>query len=368
MIDIFPIVWYNDPIDQQQKGTPMNKKIAAIFFAVLAAALYAVNIPLSKLLLQYIQPTMLASYLYLGAGIGIGAVFLVTGHQTKKKASHTDEKITKKDLPYVLGMIVLDMIAPILLMFGLMDSASASASLLNNFEIVCTSLIALLIFKERVSGKMWIAISLITLSSFFLSFEDLASFKLSWGALLVLLATLCWGLENNCTRNLSGKNTYHVVFLKGIFSGLGSLAVAFVMGEEFAELRYFALALLLGFVAYGLSIFFYIKSQGVIGAAKTSAYYAVAPFIGTALSFMLFAERPTWTYFPGLAIMIAGTVIVVTDTLARKHSHVHKHTVTHTHDGSTHTHTVEHDHEHEHFLSDKRHHHRHRSDEIGGHA
>lgn len=342
----------------------MNKKIVAILFAVLAAALYAINIPLSKLLLQHIGPTMLASYLYLGAGIGIGLVYLVT----KKKTSHTDERITKKDLPFVLGMIILDMIAPILLMFGLLDSASASASLLNNFEIVCTSMIALLIFKEAVSGKMWMAISLITLSSFFLSFEDLASFKLSWGAILVLLATLCWGLENNCTRSLSGKNTYHVVFLKGIFSGLGSLIVALVLGEDFARLRYFALALLLGFVAYGLSIFFYIKAQGMIGAAKTSAYYAVAPFIGTALSFFLFDERPAWAYFVGLTIMIAGTVIVVLDTLARKHSHFHQHSVTHTHDGSTHTHTVEHEHEHEHILSDKRHRHRHGSDKINGHA
>ena len=89
----------------------MNKKIVAIFFAVLAAALYAVNIPFSKLLLEQIQPTMLASYLYLGAGIGIGVVFLIT----KKRSSHTGEKITKKDLPFVLGMIILDMIAPILL-------------------------------------------------------------------------------------------------------------------------------------------------------------------------------------------------------------------------------------------------------------
>ncbi len=364
MIDRFLKVWYNDLVDRQQKGKHMNKKVVAIFFAVLAAGLYAINIPFSKLLLQHIEPTMLASYLYLGAGMGIGLVFLIT----KKKTSNTGERITKKDLPFVLGMIVLDMIAPILLMFGLLDSASASASLLNNFEIVCTSLIALLIFKEAVSGKMWMAISLITLSSFFLSFEDLASFQLSWGAILVLLATQCWGLENNCTRNLSGKNTYHVVFLKGIFSGLGSLTVALVMGERFARLRHLAPALLLGFVAYGLSIFFYIKAQGMIGAAKTSAYYAVAPFIGTALSFALFAEKPTWTYFLGLAIMIAGTVIVVMDTLARKHSHVHKHTVTHTHDGSTHTHTVEHEHEHEHILWDKRHRHRHRSGKINGHA
>lgn len=338
----------------------MNKKLLAIFFAILAAGLYAINIPLSKLLLNYIEPTMMASYLYLGAGIGIGIVFLIT----KNKDKETYEKITKKDLPNVLGMIVLDIAAPILLMFGLLDSASSNASLLNNFEIVCTSLIALLVFKEAVSRRMWLAISLITMSSFVLSFEDISAFKFSWGAILVLLATLCWGLENNCTKNLSSKNTYHVVFLKGIFSGLGSLIVALCMRERFAGVGYFALALLLGFVAYGLSIFFYIRAQGIIGASKTSAYYAVAPFIGTFLSFIIFKEKPTWAYFLGLVIMILGTVIVVVDTLAKKHNHIHKHTLTHTHDGSTHSHTINHEHEHNHYLSDKKHKHHHKETEL----
>ena len=91
----------------------MNKKVLAIFFAILAAGLYAINIPLSKLLLNYVEPTMMASYLYLGAGLGIGIVFLITS----KKADDTSEKITKKDMPYVVGMIVLDILAPILLIY-----------------------------------------------------------------------------------------------------------------------------------------------------------------------------------------------------------------------------------------------------------
>ena len=338
----------------------MNKNLLAIFFAILAAGLYAINIPLSKSLLCYIEPTMMASYLYLGAGIGIGLVFLFT----KNKSTAANEKITKKDLPNVLGMIILDIIAPILLMIGLTSSASSNASLLNNFEIVCTSLIALLFFKEAVSRRMWLAISLITLSSFFLSFEDISSFKFSWGAIFVLLATLSWGLENNCTNNLSGKNTYLIVFLKGIFSGLGSLLIAIYLKEQFANIQYFALALLLGFVSYGLSIFFYIKAQSIIGASKTSAYYAISPFIGTFISFVIFKEQPTWAYFIGLAIMILGTVIVIIDTLSKKHSHIHRHLITHTHDGSTHSHTVEHTHEHSHCFSDKSHRHHHRKDKM----
>ncbi len=292
----------------------MNKKVLAIFFAVLAAALYAINIPISKLLLNNVEPTMMASYLYLGAGLGIGIVFLIT----KKRQGAENEAITKKDLPYLVGMILLDIFAPILLMFGLLDSASSNATLINNFEIVCTSIIALLIFKEVVSKKMWLAILLITLSSFILSFKDITTFKLSWGALLVLAATLCWGFENNCTRNLASKNTFHIVFLKGIFSGIGSLIVALCLKEGFPSIQYFLYALLLGFVAYGLSIFFYIKAQGIIGASKTSAYYSVAPFIGTFLSFIIFQEILSWSYFVGLIFMIIGTIVVVFDTLEKK--------------------------------------------------
>lgn len=333
----------------------MNKKVLAIIFAIVAAVLYAINIPFSKLLLNKVDPTMMASYLYLGAGLGVSILFLIT----KNKKKENNEKYTKKDIPFVLGMIILDIAAPILLMFGLLDSASTNASLLNNFEIVCTSIIALFIFKETISKKMWFAITLITVSSFVLTFEDLSSFNFSFGSILVLLATLCWGLENNCTRNLSSKNTYSVVVIKGIFSGLGSLIVALLLNESFSLFKYFIYALILGFVAYGLSIFFYIKAQGIIGASKTSAYYSIAPFIGSFLSFIIFNDKLSWSYFLGLGIMIIGTIIVVLDTLSKKHTHIHKHIITHTHDGTTHTHVIEHEHEHTHYVNEEKHTHRH---------
>lgn len=292
----------------------MSKKIVAIFFAVLAAVLYAVNIPFSKILLKSVQPAMMAAYLYLGAGLGIGILSLFG----KNKNKTDNEKFSKKDLPFVFLMVVLDIAAPILLMLGVKSSSPSSASLLNNFEIVCTSLIALLLFKEVISKKTWLAIVLIAISSFVLSFSDISAFKLSWGAVLVLMATLCWGFENNCTRKLANKNTFKVVIIKGIFSGLGALIVAVIAGERFSDITSFLLALLLGFFAYGLSIYFYVKAQGVIGAAKTSAYYSVAPFIGAFLSFLIFKESLSEIYFIGLIIMIVGAGIVVYDTINQK--------------------------------------------------
>ncbi len=334
-------------------------KTKAIVYAFLAAVFYAINVPISKILLDHVGPTMMAAFLYLGAGIGIGILA-----QVNKKDSESAEKLSKKDLPYVIGMIVLDIAAPIFLMLGISYGSSANASLLGNFEIVATTLIALLVFKEKVSAKLWIAIALITASSVLLSFEGTDSFTFTVGSVFVLLATVCWGLENNCTRNISSKSTYDIVVLKGVFSGLGALIIALIKRESFPGIVYIAAALLLGFVAYGLSIFLYVRAQNVLGAAKTSAYYAVAPFVGAFLSFVFLKEQLSWIYLAALIVMIAGSVLVAADTLGRYHAHQHQHTFTHTHDGSTHTHTVMHAHGHNHYVTDAKHGHHHAVKEL----
>ena len=289
----------------------MNKS-KSIAFAILAAAFYAINAPFSKLLLNHIGPTTMAALLYLGAGIGVGMMSI---------GRNKDEKLNKKDLPYAIGMIILDIAAPIFLMLGINLGLSSNASLLGNFEIVATTVIALFVFKEAVSKRLWGAIALITLSSILLSFEGTDSFRFSYGSLFVILATVCCGFENNCTRKISGKSTYEIVILKGIFSGLGALAIAFLKRESLPEIRYIALALLLGFIAYGLSIFLYVRAQNTLGAAKTSAYYAIAPFIGAFLSFVFLREKLTGMYLIALAVMIFGTVLVVMDTLFPDHAH-----------------------------------------------
>lgn len=336
-----------------------RRKTTAIIYALLAAVFYAVNVPVSKVLLKNVGTTTMAALLYLGAGIGIGIVSLVNKRDRAKS-----EKLTKKDLPFVIGMIVLDIAAPIFLMLGISYGTSANASLLGNFEIVATTVIALFIFKEAVTKRLWLAIALITLSSILLSFEGVGSFQFSYGSLFVLLATICWGFENNCTRNISSKSTYEIVVLKGIFSGLGSLVIALIKRETMPGIVYIVAALLLGFVAYGLSIFLYVRAQNVLGAAKTSAYYAVAPFVGAFLSFVFLREELSWMYLLALIVMIAGSVLVVADTLIRHHVHQHQHTFTHTHDGTTHTHTVTHSHDHNHYVTDDKHGHRHAQKEL----
>ena len=150
-----------------KEGHIMKKTTGAgIFLAVLAAALYAINSPFSKLLLDYMPSTLMAGFLYIGAGLGMIVIALF---RKSKQVERTEEKITKADLPYTMAMIVLDIAAPIFLLLGLSFTSAANASLLNNFEIVATALIALVVFKERISPRLWFGILFVTISCALLS-------------------------------------------------------------------------------------------------------------------------------------------------------------------------------------------------------
>lgn len=282
----------------------MNQSVGrGIFLAVLAAALYAINSPLSKLLLPFMPPTLMAGFLYLGAGLGMVVIALL--RRTKKKAA-AEIGLTRAELPFTLAMILLDIAAPICLLIGLNATTAANASLLNNFEIVATAMIARVVFGEKISPRLFGGILFVVLSCSILSFEDISGLQFSYGSLFILAACVCWGFENNCTRKISSKDPLQIVLLKGLFSGLGSVVIGLCVGERIEDLWCIAAVLGVGFVAYGLSIFFYVYAQRLLGAARTSAYYAIAPFIGTLLSLIIFREMPPATYFVALGLMIIG--------------------------------------------------------------
>ena len=284
----------------------MNKNKSGILLAILAAALYAISTPVSKVLLEFIPSILLAGLLYLGAGVGMG---ILGAGLTLAKKRQDEKRLDRSDLPYTVGMIVLDIAAPILLLLGLTTATAENVSLLNNFEIVATALIALLFFGEKISPRLRWAIGLITLASAILSFENIAALDFSLGSLFVLLAAVCWGLENNCTRRLSEKDPLQIVVVKGLCSGAGSLIIGLALGQRAYDALAIFGALLLGFVAYGLSIFVYVYAQRHIGAAKTSAYYAIAPFIASALSLLIFRDMPNITFFIAVVVMAVGSYL-----------------------------------------------------------
>lgn len=328
-----------------------NEAAKPVLMAILAAVLFGICSPVSKLLLDDLSPTFLAALLYLGAGLGM-LIILITG--ILRKRTQMEAKMTKKELPYILAMILLDIAAPIFLMIGLTMTTASTASLLNNFEIVATASIAMIFFKEPLDKRMWSAIIMIVISSMILSVEDFKSLSLSAGSIFVIAACLCWGIENNCTRMLSMKDPLQIVIMKGFGSGTGALLISIGVNGIYGSLPYILLALLLGCVSYGLSIFFYIAAQRELGAARTSIYYATAPFIGVLISWIVLRDAITGSFLTALAIMLIGTYFAISEKHEHPHIHVEEtHEHRHRHDDGHHGHhdieiTEEHSHEHTH--------------------
>ncbi|HKM41432.1 MAG TPA: EamA family transporter [Methanocorpusculum sp.] len=338
----------------------------AIVFALLAALLYGISSPVSKILLETTSPELMAALLYLGAGFGMFAVSLIS---KLKNGKTTEAPLTKKDLPYVLGMILLDIAAPIFLMIGLSMTTAANASLLNNFEIVTTALVAFFLFHEKIDRRLRIAIVLIMAASVILTFDDVSSFSFSIGSVFVLLACICWGFENNFTRMLSVKNPMEIVVVKGFGAGFGALVIAFFVQGMETDVQSVIAALVLGFFAYGLSIYFYVRAQRDLGAAKTSAFYAVAPFIGAGVSFAVFRTPLTPLFAVAGLIMVVGAYFAARG--GHRHFHYHAavtHVHLHRHDDGHHTHVhdppINGEHSHVHSHEPVKHSHPHGEGEI----
>jgi EamA-like transporter family. len=207
-------------------------------------------------------------------------------------------------------MVVLDAAAPVLLMFGLRGSTPETVSLLNCFEIAATAVIARLFFSEHISKRLTIAIMLITIATLLLSHAGSGSLKFSPGSLLVIAATLCWGLENNCTGAISEKDPFVTVAIKGLGSGSLALLPVLLSGIRPEGMLYPVLAMALGAVTIGASLIFYITAQKGLGAARTSAAYGISPFIGALISFLIYRNSPGLQFLIATAVMATGCLLI----------------------------------------------------------
>ncbi|MBK9124114.1 MAG: DMT family transporter [Chloroflexi bacterium] len=291
--------------------------------ALLAAALFGASTPLAKLLVGEVDPIALAAFLYLGSGIAMVTVKLV------RRSSGSEAPIERADWKWLLGSVVAGGVAaPIVLLVSLQNTPAATASLLLAFEGVATSVIAVLVFRESVSRRATVAIVLVTLATILLTRDGSGEWGISLGALGVLAACALWGIDNNLTRSLSGKDPLSIVMVKGLGAGTFSLVLALALGRSLPALSTVLSAMLLGSVSYGMSIVLFIRALRGLGAARTSALFGTAPLAGVVLSFVIFSESLALPFFAALGLSVIAAALLV----AEKHSHAHIHeSVTHDH-------------------------------------
>ena len=331
-----------------------------ILYALISASLFGASTPLAKLLLVQIDPWLMAGLLYLGAGIGLGGLMLL---RRAVGAAPSETPLHRQDIGWMALVVLFGGIAgPVLLMFGLARTAATSASLLLNLEGLATMAIAWLVFRENVDRRLLIGAAAILAGAVLLSWQGAA--RLDAGALLIAAACLCWGIDNNLTRKLSGSDPLQIAMVKGLAAGAVNLTLAIGAASTLPALPVIALTGVIGFLGYGLSLALFVLALRHLGTARTGAYFSLAPFVGAGLAVLVLGDPLTPVL--GLAAALMGLGLWL--HLSERHDHPHSHDAHHQHDhppgtppGAVHSHSHSHlpmTHRHPHY-PDLHHRHRH---------
>jgi drug/metabolite transporter (DMT)-like permease len=315
----------------------MNANLRPVVMVIVSAALFGVSAPLAKSLVQGMPPTELAGLLYLGAFLGLGS-FVVSRCFRGKKGGY--ELVTRKDAKWLAGSILSGGIAaPILMVTGLTLISGFTSSLLLNLEGVFTILLAVTIFREKEGKRMWAALLIMTAASVLLTYDPSnGGFRIE-GTLLLAGAMLCWGLDNNLTQRIAGKDPVQISMVKGMVAGSASIGITLLIGSPIVIGYGMVYALVLGAFSYGISLVLFIMALSRMGSSRTAALFAVGPFIGAAASIPILGEPLEWIMLPA-AVMMAIAVWLIT---GERHIHEHRHTAVkhvhpHDHDDPHHRH------------------------------
>ena len=305
-----------------------------ILLALSSAALFGASTPLAKIMLGDADPWLMAGLLYLGAGLGLAAIHLSRGIL---RLPAVEAPLRRTDLPWLGAVIAAGgILGPLFLMFGLSRTDAAGASLLLNLEGLATMGIAWLVFRENVDRRLLFGAFAILSGAALLSWQGRAS--LDRASVLIVLACVSWGIDNNLTRKLSSADPVQIAMLKGLVAGTVNLALALAHGAALPGIAIVAAAGLVGFFGYGVSLTLFVLGLRYLGSARTGAYFSLAPFIGAVLSVTLLGEPLTAGLAAAGGLMGIGLWLHLTE----RHDHGH------THDPLEHEHRHTHDDHHQH--------------------
>ncbi len=305
-----------------------------VLFALLAAAMFGASTPFAKLLVGAASPLLLAGLLYLGSGIGLGIIRVIRDQGWRSSG------LAPREWPWLLGGIIFGgVLGPVFLLFGLTWTSGANASLLLNLEVVLTALIAWIVFRENAGLRIVLGMVAIVAGGVALSWPSGEASTANWpGPLAIAAACLCWAIDNNLTRKVAASDALFIAGSKGLIAGAVNCLLAITLGLSMPATMILLAAMLVGLLGYGVSLVMFVLALRGLGAARTGAYFATAPFIGAAVALVLLGETTTPAFWLACGLMGFGVYLHLTE----RHEH------THTHEPEEHSHRHMHDEHHQH--------------------
>jgi drug/metabolite transporter (DMT)-like permease len=330
----------------------MQKIQSGQFLAILSASLFGVSPVLCKIIIGDMSPALLAGLLYLGSGMGLEMYLIIKG---------TNPLIEVRQISEINGMKLLaailagGVIAPICLTYGIKYGKTSEVTLLLNLETVATTIIAWLIFKEHISLRLWTGKIIILLAAAGVVIQTKDEITLSFPAILVVIACILWGLDNNLTREVEDISSVNLAGIKGLTAGIFNLFLARLSSQGSFTLFQLSGAIVIGALCYGLSLVLFVEALRRIGAARTSTFFTVGPFIGTLLSILILRESEPISFWIAMSLMLIGVLLLYKERHGHIHAHEllfhrhrHTHDEHHQHSHSDHPMFIPHEHAHDH--------------------
>ena len=285
-----------------------------MLIALIAGTLFGLCVPFSKVLIGDVEPIMMAGLLYAGATIGTGTWFMLRRRILPKRIL---PKMQRRDLLYLMGSTAFGAIAaPILLMVGLKWTAGSDASLLLNLEGVMTAIIAVALFQDRGGHRLWFALAAMTGASTIISYTPGGGFGGN-GALLIVLAMLCWGIDNNFMQRISRLDPVRMSTIRSAIAATFSLSLAMILYGPPEWAMAFLFAMIIGAVSYGLSNVLFFVGLRYLGSSRTSTLFSIGPYAAAMAAIPLLGEPVTVQLFIAGVLMAAGTFLLTRERLEK---------------------------------------------------
>ena len=280
-----------------------------IVLALVAACLYAFVYIIEKAYITKISSDKMLFLMYLGAAIGL---FII--HSFTKTKAASENKITRKELPKVVMIVLCQLFSSILLIEAVKIMEASLVSILSVFEIVMTSICAYFIFKDPIEKNEFIAIILVFFGGIILNFNVGSLSSINIGSLLMIAACFFWGVENNITASISKKEP---AFFTSIKCGCVALLYFIIMVSKGDISIEYPILILFGFLTYGLGVLAYALSTRTLGASKATLVFSFCPLFGALLSFLIFKENISYTFIISANLMIIG-IMLMNHTIKKK--------------------------------------------------
>jgi drug/metabolite transporter (DMT)-like permease len=277
---------------------------------LLAAVLFGSVFSLAKVPLATIDPLALTAVVYTISGLALIPF---------AKASFTFER--KDDYFYLLIVTIFGgVLAPVLLMYGLQQTAASAAAILTNGEIVFTIALSSIFFGEKPRGRVGLfAVILVAIGLIIATTEDLKALEtivqLNAGNIMILASMFMWAIDNNVSRRLTSRaSPAKIAMVKSLSGGLVLLAIALALGKGsiITGIKFDMWILIVGMsiAGFGGALLLFLEGIKRIGTVKTMSMFSLTPIFGIVLAALTLGE--SISLFQGIAtgLIIVGIILI----------------------------------------------------------